>query len=196
MYFWVMSHHPAPEANNETVIAQTKKWILDVVVDCNFCPFAGREVKRGTVAYEVLKTGSAQTVLTAFEAAMKTMDRSTEIETMFLILPQGFGHFADYLKLVSGAERLIKKKGYEGVYQVASFHPEYLFAGSSSADPANYTNRSPYPMLHLLREESVSKAIASYPDTHKIPEKNIAFAKQKGLAYMQALLAASMRVDA
>ncbi|GAA4737118.1 DUF1415 domain-containing protein [Flavisolibacter ginsenosidimutans] len=190
-----MSHQPAPEAANETVVAQTKKWILDVVVGCNFCPFAGREVKRGTVAYEVLKTGSAQTVLAAFEAAMKKLDANTEIETMLLILPQGFGRFADYLKLVSGAERTIKKKGYEGVYQVASFHPQYLFAGSSTSDPANYTNRSPYPMLHLLREDSVSKAIASYPDTHKIPQRNIAFAKEKGLAYMQALLAASLGVS-
>jgi hypothetical protein len=187
---------PAPEANKETVIAQTRKWIVDVVVGCNFCPFAGREVKRGSVAYEVLETSSAPTVLAAFEAVMKKLDTRTEIETLFLVLPKGFDRFADYLKLVSGAERTIRKKGYEGVYQVASFHPQYLFAGSLSNDPANYTNRSPYPMLHLLREESVSRAIASYPDTHKIPEKNIAFTKEKGLAHMQALLAAAMLADA
>ena len=187
---------PASGANKENVVAQTKKWIVDVVVGCNFCPFAGREVKRGTIAYEVLENASAATVLTAFEAALKKMGASPEIETTFLILPQGFGRFSDYLKLVSSAENLLKKKGYEGIYQVASFHPQYLFAGSLPNDPSNYTNRSPYPMLHLLREESVSRAVDSYPDTHKIPEKNVAFAKQKGLAYMQALLAACTQMDA
>jgi hypothetical protein len=87
---------------------------------------------------------------------------------------------------------MIKKSGYEGIYQVASFHPAYLFAGSSMNDAANYTNRSPYPMLHILREESVSRAIESYPDTHKISEKNTAFARGKGLAYMQSLRNACM----
>jgi hypothetical protein len=185
----------APAVNKEIIIAQTKKWIIDVAVGCNFCPFAGREVKRDTIAYEVLDKASMVTALQAFEAAMKTLDVRAEIETLFLLFPQGFERFAGYLKLVSGAEQVIKRKAYEGVYQVASFHPQYLFAGSLPNDPANYTNRSPYPMLQLLREESVSKAIASYPDTHKIPERNIAFAKQKGLAYMQALFAASMKAE-
>lgn len=180
---------------DEIIIAQTKKWIVDVVVGCNFCPFAAREVKRGSIAFEVLNNASPLTVLAGFEAAMKKLDASAEIETLFLILPQGFDRFADYLKLLGDAERLIKKKNYEGIYQVASFHPHYLFAGSLPSDPANYTNRSPYPMLHLLREESVSKAIDSYPDTHKIPERNIAFTKEKGLAYMQALLSASLSID-
>lgn len=180
---------------DEIIIAQTKKWITDVVVGLNFCPFAAREVKRGSIAYEVLKTALPVTVLTALTAAMKRLDASPGIETLFLILPQGFGRFPAYLKLVSSVNQLVKKSGYEGIYQVASFHPQYFFAGSRPTDPANYTNRSPYPMLQILREESLTKAIASYPDTLKIPEKNIAFARHKGLAYMQELLAASLRVD-
>jgi uncharacterized protein len=122
------------------------------------------------------------------------MNAEAAIETMFLLLPQNFDRFADYLKLVQAAEVLLKKSGYEGIYQVASFHPAYLFAGSSMNDAANYTNRSPYPMLHILREESVSRAIDSYPDTHKIPGKNTAFAREKGLAYMQRLRAACMEI--
>jgi uncharacterized protein len=179
--------------NKELIIAQTKKWIVDVVVGCNFCPFALREVKKDSIRFEVVD-GSSAFVLNALSAAFEKMNAQAEIETMFLVLPNNYGRFADYLKLVQAAEGLIKKKGYEGTYQVASFHPSYLFAGSRLNDAANYTNRSPYPMLHLLREESVSRAVDSYPDTQKIPERNTAFARQKGLAYMQALWAACLDV--
>jgi uncharacterized protein len=177
----------------ERMIAQTRKWIVDVVVGCNFCPFALREVKKDSISFEVIE-GNKAVVLNALSAAFAQMNAEAAIETMFLLLPQNFDRFADYLKLVQAAEVLIKKCGYEGIYQVASFHPAYLFAGSSMNDAANYTNRSPYPMLHILREESVSRAIDSYPDTHKIPGKNTAFAREKGLAYMQRLRAACMEI--
>jgi hypothetical protein len=109
------------------------------------------------------------------------------IETSFLIFPRAFSKFDDYLYLLSLAESFLKKKGYEGVYQVASFHPLYLFAGSDENDPANYTNRSIYPMLHLLREESIDKALENYNDPENIPERNINFAREKGLVYMKML---------
>ena len=177
----------------ETVIAHTKKWILDVVIGCNFCPFAAREVKRDSIRFEVLEAANKTKVLEELLTAFNKLNDDAGIETMFLILPQNFDSFAAYLKLTEDADSLIKKQGYEGIYQVASFHPAYLFAGSSKNDPANYTNRSPYPMLHILREESVSHAIDSFPtDTSLIPEKNIQFARQKGLAYMQNLRAACM----
>jgi uncharacterized protein len=179
--------------HKEQMIAQTKKWILEVVVGCNFCPFALREVKKDTITFEVIE-GNRAFVLNALTEAFQKMNRQPEVETMFLLLPQNFARFADYLKLVHAAEALIKKEGYEGIYQVASFHPSYLFAGSSINDAANYTNRSPYPMLHLLREESLSRAIDSYPDTQKIPERNTAFARGKGLAYMQRLRAACLDI--
>lgn len=170
----------------QTLIGQTKKWILDVVVGCNFCPFALREVKRDSIRFEVVAGDRAQ-VLNALQEALLQMDAQPEVETMFLILPNNFGRFLDYLKLVDAAEAALRKSGHEGVYQVASFHPDYLFAGSRPNDPANYTNRSPHPMLHILREESVSHAVDSHPDPMKIPERNMAFAREKGLAYMQRL---------
>jgi uncharacterized protein len=181
--------------DNKLIISQTRKWIVDVVVGCNFCPFALREVKRDSIYFEVVG-GNKEDVLKALSAAFAKMKEQDEIETLFLLLPQNFRRFADYLKLVQSAEALIRKEGYEGIFQVASFHPDYLFAGSSLNDAANYTNRSPYPMLHILREESVSRAIDSYPDTGGIPEKNTAFARQKGLAYMQRLRAACMEIGA
>src|SRR5687767_3038707 len=179
--------------DKQIIIAQTKKWIVDVVIGCNFCPFAAREVKRESIRFEVIE-GNKPFVLQALSEAFKKMDAEPDIETMFLLLPQNFDRFTDYLKLVEAADEMIKRSGYEGIYQVASFHPGYLFAGSNINDAANYTNRSPYPMLHILREESVSHAVDSYPDTEKIPQRNTAFAREKGLDYMQRLRAACMDV--
>lgn len=176
----------------EQLIAQTKKWIVDVVVGCNFCPFAQREVKRDSIFFDVI-LGNKTSALNGLSATFLKMDAAPSIETTFLILPQNFNRFTDFLGLMRAANGVVKKKGYEGVYQLASFHPAYVFAGSSLNDAANYTNRSPYPMLQLLREESVSRAIDSYPDTEMIPDKNIAFARGKGLAYMQGLLAACLQ---
>ncbi len=180
---------------HEVIIAQTKKWIVDVVVGCNFCPFAAREVARDSIAYEVADANQPKVVLQKLSAAFLKMDTDVSMETLLLILPAGFGSFAAYLKLVASAEALLKKTGYEGVYQLASFHPGYLFAGSKPGDAANYTNRSPYPVLQILRESSVSRAVDSYPDTLKIPERNMAFARQKGLAVMKALLNGSNKVQ-
>jgi hypothetical protein len=179
--------------DNALIIAQTRKWIVDVVVGCNFCPFALREVKKESIGFEVI-VGNKALAIQALLAAFKKLDGQERIETTFLLFPRNFARFPDYLKLVHGANVLIKKAGYEGIYQVASFHPDYLFAGSSRNDAANFTNRSPYPMLQILREESVSRAIDSYPDTSAIPERNTAFARQKGLSYMQNLLAACLKI--
>ena len=176
------------QPDTETVIAQTKKWITTVVIDCNFCPFAAKEQKRGSIHYQVLTAATRATVLTAMMEVMIQLDTDATIATSLLILPGSFGSFQAYLQLIDIAETLSIKEGYEGIYQIASFHPNYLFAGSTADDAANYTNRSPYPMLHFLREDSVSMAVDSYPGIEKVPERNIAYTRQKGLLYMQELL--------
>ena len=173
--------------NPEQVIDRTKKWIIDVVIGCNFCPFAANVVKQQTIFYQVEKNTELETCLASFVLEMKRLDIDPTIETSFLIFPNAFQKFDDYLDLVSLAEELVNRKGYDGVYQVASFHPLYLFANSDENDPANYTNRSIYPMLQLLREESIDKALANYKDPESIPVRNINFAKEKGLAYMKML---------
>jgi hypothetical protein len=178
---------------NERVIAQTKKWIEDVVVGCNFCPFAAKEVKRGSIRYVVAANSSKEKILEELRQVFLQMDFDKNIETSLLIFSGVFTGFDDYLELLIDAEDLLFDRGYEGIYQIASFHPEYLFEGSKETDPANYTNRSPYPMFHVLREESVSAAIDSHPDTENIPQRNIEFARQKGLAYMLMLRNNSMK---
>jgi len=169
------------------IILQTKKWIIDVVIGCNFCPFAAREIKRDAVHYKVTPATGIDESLQAFLNECQHLDDNHDIETSLLIFPDSFQTFDEYLYLVSQAEKLIKQQGYEGIYQVASFHPLYCFAGSPANDAANYTNRSPYPMLHLLREEKIEQALEKYPDPERIPDRNISFAREKGEAYMKML---------
>lgn len=169
------------------IIEQTKKWINDVVVGCNFCPFAANVVKQQKVHYQVETSPVLNACLASFMQEVARLDDDTNIETSFLIFSGSFQQFDEYLNLVSLAEKLLKKEGYEGIYQVASFHPLYRFADSTDDDAANYTNRSPYPMLHLLREESIEKALKHYNNPENIPECNIDFARGKGLFYMKML---------
>lgn len=171
----------------EHIIQQTKKWISEVIIGCNFCPFAATVVKRNAVHYQVERSNDTETCLAAFMQEVKRLDEETSIETSFLIFPDSFNVFADYLDLVELSEKLLVQEGYEGIYQVASFHPLYQFAGSEENDAANYTNRSVYPMLHLLREESIDKALANYKNPEEIPDRNIHFAREKGLVYMKML---------
>lgn len=171
----------------EQIIDRTKKWIVDVVIGCNLCPFAANVVKQGTLFYKVEESTDLFECLDSFVFEMKRLDKDVAIETSFLIFPNAFQKFDDYLELISLAENRLKRNGYEGVYQVASFHPLYLFANSDENDPANYTNRSIYPMLHLLREESIDKALEHYKSPESIPTRNINFAREKGLAYMKML---------
>ena len=181
-----------PIPATDIIIAQTKNWINQVVIGCGFCPFASKEMKRGSVHYEVLLHATRASALRAVIGSMHQLDTNDDIETSLLIIPEGFDAFDAYLELIDMAETLLAQEKYEGIYQVASFHPEYLFAGSNTNDPANYTNRSPYPMLHFLREESVSKAVDSYPDIDEVPTRNIKFTNEKGLEYMKKLFSLSM----
>ena len=174
-------------ATPEQVIEQTKKWITDVVIGCNFCPFAAKVVKQQTVFFKVENTTAINLCLETFLQEVTRLDNDDTIETSFLIFPDSFKNFNDYLDLVSAAEKLLKQYHYNGIYQLASFHPKYRFAGAPDNDAANYTNRSVYPMLHLLRESSIDKALEHFDDPEGIPKRNINFARTKGITYMKML---------
>ncbi len=173
--------------NEQLAIDQTKKWIAEVVIGCNFCPFAARVIKQQTVFYKVEPDTGMQICLESFLQELTRLDNDDSIETSFLILPNACANFDDYLDLVSVAEKLLTQHGYDGIYQLASFHPQYRFADSTGNDAADFTNRSVYPMLHLLRESIIDKALEHYDDPEDIPERNIQFAREKGIAYMQML---------
>ena len=177
-----------------TIIAQTTQWINSVVIGCNFCPFAAKAMLRKSVRYVVLPETTLESSLETLIEELRYLDRTEDIETTLLIFPKQYADFEEFLDLTDLAEDLSVEQGYEGIYQIASFHPEYCFAEADADDPANYTNRSPYPMLHLLREDSVSRAVDHYIDPEGIPDRNIAFAQEKGLKYMQMLRAACLEV--
>ncbi len=178
--------------NDSVIIEQTKKWIKSVVIDLNFCPFAAKALLKKSIHYNVLVNADLENSLETLIKEMHYLDTNEDIETSFIILPNSFSDFNDYLDLVSVADELIADEGYEGIYQLASFHPDYCFEGASNDDAANYTNRSVYPMLHLLREESITKALSLYKHPELIPENNIKLAREKGLQYMQMLRAACL----
>ncbi len=166
----------------------TQQWIEAVVVGLNFCPFAKRELRKNAVRFVLNESGDMQGTLEQLMAECAFLDGHPEIETTLLIVPNGFEDFLYYLELTELAEDLLAEQGYEGVYQVASFHPEYCFADADADDAANYTNRSPYPMLHVLREASLDRAIDHYPDIDSIPENNIQKARSLGTSYFQHLV--------
>jgi uncharacterized protein len=173
-------------------IEQTRKWITDVVVACNFCPFAAKEIRQNSIHYQVENSTDTGTCLTSLMAECKRLDNNDIIATTLLIFTHAFPRFDTYLDMVSVAEQLMADQNYEGIYQLASFHPLYLFANAPVDDAANYTNRSVYPMLHLLREDSMEKAVAAFPHPETIPDRNIVFAREKGIGYMKTLLAACL----
>lgn len=172
----------------EEVVQSTKAWINHVIVELNFCPFAGREVKRDSIRYHVVTQSKLEECLLQLIEECRYLDEHPETETTLVIYPDAFAGFDDFLDFLELANALMHEQGYEGVYQLASFHPQYRFADSEEEDPANYTNRSPYPMLHLIRESSIEAALKDYPEPEQIPERNITRARELGLEKMRELL--------
>ena len=175
------------ESIDAIVIERTKNWIRDIVIGLNFCPFATKPFRDELIVYKVEGSTDAATALESFMITCRFLEDNPAMETALLIFSKGFSDFDDYLDLTDLAEKLLKAQGFEGIYQVASFHPNYIFAGSDENDPANYTNRSPYPMLHLLREDLLEIAIDKHNNVDDIPNQNIAKAKSLGLEYFKKM---------
>lgn len=170
------------------IIKSVRQWVETVVVGLNLCPFAKRELVKGGVRFSVTEAMSEEHLLSALQAELELLDEDPAIETTLLIHPLALLDFFDYNQFLNSADNLLVRLNYTGVYQVASFHPSYQFGGTEADDVENFTNRSPYPMFHLIREESLEQAIADYPDAQSIPERNIKLLKGLGLIKMQALL--------
>jgi len=171
-------------------LAATRTWVETFVVARDVCPFAGREMARDTIRYVALPASDGEAALLSLFDACRQLDESPEVETTLLVLTEGLEDFDDYLDLLAVAEALLVEQGYEGIYQLASFHPDYVFADAEPEDPANFTNRSPYPMWHLLREAGLAQALSHHPDPAGIPERNVARMRELGHATLARDLAA------
>lgn len=191
-----MTATPGTTPDSATVIAQTQYWLESVIIDLNFCPFAKREFVRDSIRYKVSERADLASALETMADECQHLDQQPQTETTLLIFPGGFSEFEDFLELIDMADQLIDQLSYRATYQLAHFHPNYCFAGSNDEDAANYTNRSPWPTLHLLREASLQQAIDAYPDTGQIPCINIEKAREMGIQQLQTRLAQCMRQGA
>lgn len=195
LHHWYYSYMKK-NSDIETIIARTRYWTERVVVELNLCPFARKPYEDGQVRYVVSAADRPEDLLTDLHMELERL-RATdagEIETTLLIHPDVLNDFLDYNDFLGIVDALIEEGGYEGEFQVASLHPHYQFAGTQPDDAENYTNRSPYPILHLLREEGLARAIAGYARPDKIPERNIRTLEKIGAARMRELLDECMRI--
>ncbi|MFT5813045.1 MAG: hypothetical protein ACI9VT_000785 [Psychroserpens sp.] len=169
-------------------IEQTKQWLQQVIIGLNFCPFAKKEFVNQTIHYHSSDHEQLKSALVEFLVQCDYLHDKPEIETSLVIYNQGFRDFNRFLDLVDDANKLIVEYGFEGIFQLATFHPEYCFSDANFDDAGNFTNRSPYPTLHLIREQSMAKVLSVYKNPEAIPDNNIALAEQKGANYFQTLL--------
>ena len=164
------------------VLHTTERWLQRAVIGLNLCPFAKAVHVKGQIHYVLTWSQDPADVLDDLAAAIRDLlaHDSAQRDTTLLIAPHAFPDFWDFHGLVHRAEKLLRSLGLDGVLQIASFHPQYEFADAPSGDMSHYTNRAPYPILHLLREESMDRAIAAYPDAAMIYERNIACLRELG----------------
>jgi hypothetical protein len=179
------------------VIAQTRAWLEHAVIGLNLCPFARAVHVKDRIRYVVSDASDTGALLSALcdELGLLAAADPLQVETTLLIHPRVLTSFEDFNDFLDIAEAAVEQLGHRGVIQVASFHPGYRFAGTAADDPGNATNRSPWPTLHLLREASIERAVASVPDAAAIYEVNIETLQRLG-ADGWAALQAQCRRDA
>jgi len=160
---------------NEEIIGATRRWLQKAVIGLELCPFAERAHDSGRVRYCVSEQRAAAGLLEELRAELRHLHAEDpgRCETTLLIHPWALTDFIEYNDFLEVCEAAVADLGFEGELQIASFHPEYQFAGTRSGDIENFTNRSPYPMLHLLREASIEHALKSVPDPDEIYRRNI-----------------------
>jgi uncharacterized protein len=184
-------------STSQQVLAETRAWVDRVVVGLNLCPFTKAVQARGQVRYVVSEARDVDMLLDELCEEMQRLvaTDAAEVDTTLLIHPWVLGYFLDFNDFIGAADAALEQLGLAGSLQVASFHPQFQFAGTAADDVTNATNRSPYPTLHLLREESVDRAVAAFPEASMIFEKNILTLKALGAAGFAALQA-QCKVDA
>jgi hypothetical protein len=161
--------------DHSIVMRNLQVWLKQAVIGLNLCPFAKAVFVRGQIHYAVTDSTRGAALLAELEQELLDLrDADPQVrETTLMVAPQAFAQFEDMLEFLGEADRLLERMGLEGEIQIASFHPRYQFAGTGPDDIENFTNRSPYPVMHLLREQSVDRAVAAYPDAAAIYNANI-----------------------
>ena len=173
----------------QRVRGATRRWVEQVVVGLELCPFARPELERGTLRCVVSAATTESALLDALERELAYLQNHPDVETTLLIHPDVLQDFLDFNDFLGECDALLEILGLLGEFQLASFHPAYRFAGTGPEDAENFTNRSPYPMLHLLREASVTRAVDSHPAIGDVPRRNVARLRSLGVERLRALCA-------
>jgi len=178
--------------NHDAIARAVRRWVETMVVGLDLCPFAKRELLHDRVRFTVTDATSEKQLSTALMDEFALLQRDPSIETTLLIHPWVLDDFGEYNQFLDLVDQLLRQLNLEGVYQVASFHPQYQFAGTAPDDAENYTNRAPYPVLHLIREDSLERAIEAFPGVEDIPARNIRLMNEMGKQQLQALVRACL----
>ncbi len=177
-----MNDIPECTPSPRQAILATQRWLEKAVIGLNLCPFAKAVHAKRQIRYAVSDARNAEELRQDLVAELHLLHEATpdDIDTTLLIHPWALNDFLDYNDFLDTADAALEALGLDGEIQIASFHPQYQFADAPADDIANYTNRSPYPILHLLREASIDRAVAAFPDASEIFERNIETMRQLG----------------
>ena len=162
------------KVHDEKIVADVARWLNEVVIGLNLCPFSGKPTRENRVRFFVSHATDDELLLQDLQQEMELLDEkpASEIETTLVIVPNHLRDFFDYNQFLNWTNQLLKRNRWVGVYQLATFHPHYCFADAEPDDAENLTNRAPYPILHIIREASLEKALEYYSDVDEIPEVN------------------------
>ena len=177
------------------VAASVRQWVESMVVGLNLCPFAKRELVKNRIRFAVTEASTEEQLLKALEAELELINQDRSVETTLLIHPEVLQDFYDFKLFLGYTDSLLVRMQLKGIFQIASFHPDYRFFGTGSDDAENYTNRSPYPVLHLIREESLERVITDYPDVNEIPARNIALMNDLGHEKLREIMRTCSNID-
>lgn len=162
--------------SKQEIAQQVNQWLNDVVIGLNLCPFAAKPQRNKQIKIFVSDAQQEEVLLEDILSQLLELDATPaeELETTLVVVPNMLDDFFDYNLFIDWVEALIKQQDWEGIFQLATFHPDYCFGGTEPEDAENLTNRSPYPVFHLIREESMEKVLKHYPNPEAIPDTNIA----------------------
>ncbi len=171
------------------------RWLDSMVIGHNFCPFARYVRDTHSIRYADIASADMAVVLDALHGELQYLDENNSTATTLMVLSGGWSSFDEYLLLMDMAQQALKHWHYEGIYQLASFHPDYLFAGEPADAPSHYTNRAPHPVMHIIREADIEQALAHFDEPERIPENNIAKTHELGSAHLQNQLIACKKAN-
>ena len=173
--------------NEPQQIQQTKNWLNNFIIHHNICPFAKRVYDNNSIDFQLIISDDVESCLLEVIDQLVKLTSNNQIETTLLIFSNVLADFDDYLEFLAIANQLIEDHDFNKQFQLASFHPEYCFEGEPEDDPANYTNRSPLPMLHIIRQKSIETALTFHDHPEEIPETNIKLTRELGEKYLREL---------